>query len=1048
MTRLTRDETAEPVLQDQILRRERGLGNIHFPCSADHEQDWQPYPVDRYSARNDDRTYIHAYIIYLFYLFYFSIYPPTQATLIKSERQARAESAKAISARETLTKRAEAAERKASIAETGVARLDAAEAEAARLKAEREDARKAAEQAAAKRISLQTENDSLKSQVLGLEEQIKGYLDKDVEHDGAMVAVAAGSGGREEDLERRVRELEAAHAAVQEELTDARVSLDRNMEDKEEASKRVESTEAELAAASYGARSLEKLASRLWSELEASKGDLTASEDSRKALKESMEMLGEDWEERARILELKLEACKGDLNASEDDSRALTERMHMANADWEERARMLEADREAARAAMIFAKEEGTAAGEVKMSAVESDRDDLRARLERAEIQAAAGLPEKLKLEEALDKEKAKREEMKRELASAKEALDGAVRSASSLEARLAERDSENGRLKRELDDAWSQLVSRDDSRYKREISHADNADSIASLQQRLGDALAEGVEYADQAILSEERLRSSEADCAALWGEREAVREQLRVALLEGRELASKLEGGLEETARLREALQQAEARLTSAVEDGEELEEELAASQDKFALAQKELERARERQADACSEVRLLKASCQEDKEELTRLEQELARAEAGRADAVAEKERLRTQLSLTSKKQKRFIQKEVPTSVHAHVNIGADDFATLEAKLFKAESTSDRLRSSLESTEMEMSEVRADSQRSRFDLEDALRKCTNLQERLSEVNDQLKAEASGRRRANECLSRSVKRIAELERALHEAERRHVSTVTSKEELDEKLKEVAADNVRLQESVTACEGIVEGLRGSLAAALADRETLANHVVRLEADIEKGAEDCKALRKTEKAVVEKVERSATTLKAIDAEAVRLRCEIAAKDAELAQVRVRLEDTTGRLEAVKALAEEQESRSVEYEVEGARLMEVLDGIEADFTAGRETTADLKQDLADVHGIGVHLAERLAYVVSEKNKIADKLDVAAAALVASAAHRRRLEREFETREAIMDEMAHETEGLREVKAAYDRLIYLVPCFSLRRPNEVSDGFRVI
>ena len=28
------------------LRHARGQGNIHFPCSADHEQDWQPYPVD------------------------------------------------------------------------------------------------------------------------------------------------------------------------------------------------------------------------------------------------------------------------------------------------------------------------------------------------------------------------------------------------------------------------------------------------------------------------------------------------------------------------------------------------------------------------------------------------------------------------------------------------------------------------------------------------------------------------------------------------------------------------------------------------------------------------------------------------------------------------------------------------------------------------------------------------------------------------------------------------------------------------------------------
>ena len=31
MSRLTRDGTAEPVSRDQILRRERGQGNIHFP---------------------------------------------------------------------------------------------------------------------------------------------------------------------------------------------------------------------------------------------------------------------------------------------------------------------------------------------------------------------------------------------------------------------------------------------------------------------------------------------------------------------------------------------------------------------------------------------------------------------------------------------------------------------------------------------------------------------------------------------------------------------------------------------------------------------------------------------------------------------------------------------------------------------------------------------------------------------------------------------------------------------------------------------------------
>ena len=64
MSRLTWDGTAEPVSRDQILRRERGQGNIDFPCSADHEQDWQPYPVDPCPYYNMcDHTY--TYIVYI-----------------------------------------------------------------------------------------------------------------------------------------------------------------------------------------------------------------------------------------------------------------------------------------------------------------------------------------------------------------------------------------------------------------------------------------------------------------------------------------------------------------------------------------------------------------------------------------------------------------------------------------------------------------------------------------------------------------------------------------------------------------------------------------------------------------------------------------------------------------------------------------------------------------------------------------------------------------------------------------------------------------------
>ena len=59
MSRLTRDGTAEPVSRGQILRRERGQGNIHFPCLADYEQDWQPYSVDPYSCYMCDHTYMH-----------------------------------------------------------------------------------------------------------------------------------------------------------------------------------------------------------------------------------------------------------------------------------------------------------------------------------------------------------------------------------------------------------------------------------------------------------------------------------------------------------------------------------------------------------------------------------------------------------------------------------------------------------------------------------------------------------------------------------------------------------------------------------------------------------------------------------------------------------------------------------------------------------------------------------------------------------------------------------------------------------------------------
>ena len=62
MSRLTRDGTVEPVSRDQILRRERGQGNIIFSCSGDHELDWQPHPrLTHIPAICDDHAYRHTY---------------------------------------------------------------------------------------------------------------------------------------------------------------------------------------------------------------------------------------------------------------------------------------------------------------------------------------------------------------------------------------------------------------------------------------------------------------------------------------------------------------------------------------------------------------------------------------------------------------------------------------------------------------------------------------------------------------------------------------------------------------------------------------------------------------------------------------------------------------------------------------------------------------------------------------------------------------------------------------------------------------------------
>ena len=61
MRRLTRDRTAEPVARETKISGANGDREkmLFFSDSAGHEQDWQPYPFDPYSATRDGHIYIY-----------------------------------------------------------------------------------------------------------------------------------------------------------------------------------------------------------------------------------------------------------------------------------------------------------------------------------------------------------------------------------------------------------------------------------------------------------------------------------------------------------------------------------------------------------------------------------------------------------------------------------------------------------------------------------------------------------------------------------------------------------------------------------------------------------------------------------------------------------------------------------------------------------------------------------------------------------------------------------------------------------------------------
>lgn len=104
--------------------------------------------------------------------------------------------------------------------------------------------------------------------------------------------------------------------------------------------------------------------------------------------------------------------------------------------------------------------------------------------------------------------------------------------------------------------------------------------------------SIFQGVEYADAHTRSEERLRDSEADCAALWEEREGAKERLCAAFNEGRALEEKLDESVAAAFELRQKLEETEARGVVAVKEAEVARNELGASRCEVSDMKAELE------------------------------------------------------------------------------------------------------------------------------------------------------------------------------------------------------------------------------------------------------------------------------------------------------------------------------------------------------------------------------------------------------------------------------------------------------------------------
>ena len=77
MSRLTRDETAQPVSRDQFLRRELGQGNIHF----------ESFPVQLTTSMGSNiiTRFIHTLLLYVMTIYIIYIYQYNVCVYIQQE---------------------------------------------------------------------------------------------------------------------------------------------------------------------------------------------------------------------------------------------------------------------------------------------------------------------------------------------------------------------------------------------------------------------------------------------------------------------------------------------------------------------------------------------------------------------------------------------------------------------------------------------------------------------------------------------------------------------------------------------------------------------------------------------------------------------------------------------------------------------------------------------------------------------------------------------------------------------------------------------------